>query len=614
MASAAPRRDSLGRIVGAIAVFEDVTQEHRLQQQVAASDERLRTVYAAIACGVVVLDSQGEVVDANQAAQQILGLSLDDLRRLGIVQLRRQITDASGDPLSAPPGRVAVLDLREPARDSLMRLRRADGQERWLHLNATPVLNAQGHLEQVVLSFLDTTDRVRAEQELRHQMLHDALTGLANRTLFHDRLTQELDREHHPPQDLALLLLDLDHFKDINDAFGHDQGDLLLQEVARRVRGTLPATDLVARLGGDEFAVLLPGVGADGALRVMHTITTALAAPIAIGSYPFHVVTSAGIVVCPDHGQDAQTLLRRAEVAMYAAKRAGDRYRLYSPEQDRSMPTRLALIEELRQAIARDQLVLFYQPIVDMTTQRIECVEALVRWHHPERGLVPPDSFIPLAEQTGLIKPLTQWVLQTALRQLHVWRERGLVLDMSVNLSMTNLHDPELAETIERALARNAIPPTVLRLELTETAIIADIGRAETALRRLSAAGVRIAIDDYGTGYSSLAYLKRLPIEAIKIDKSFVQRMLDDEADAAIVASTIGLGHTLGLRVVAEGVEREEMLTTLVNLHCDAVQGYYLGRPLPAQELEQWLATRVSGPGVAAGTGTRPSQFPYAIA
>jgi len=432
---------------------------------------------------------------------------------------------------------------------------------------------------------------VDAADALQHQVLHDALTGLPNRILLHDRLAHSLRLMERDASSLALLLLDLDRFKEVNDTFGHQAGDALLQQVAARMRNAVRSSDTVARLGGDEFALLLPGSDRDGAVQAAQTLGAALVAPVTVEGQMVHVGASIGIAVMPTHGQDAAVLLRHADVAMYVAKRAGSGYAVYDPRHDGYSAGRLMREAELRQALATHALVLHYQPIVDLRSGHTTGVEALVRWAHPTLGLLPPDQFIPLAEETGLIVPLTRWVLEHALAQQTVWARAGRPLGVAVNLSVRTLHDEHLPDTLAWLLRRSALAPERVTLEITESVLMADPAQALAVLTRLSALGVRVAIDDFGTGYSSLAYLKRLPVDAVKIDQSFVHSMGAPEAtkDTAIVRSIIELGHNLGLVVVAEGVEDEEAWAQVRALGGDVAQGYYMSRPLPLPSLDRWL-------------------------
>ncbi|MDB5075261.1 MAG: hypothetical protein JWO42_1440 [Chloroflexi bacterium] len=459
---------------------------------------------------------------------------------------------------------------------------------RWMLSTKAPIVR-DGLVAGLVGISRDITDLRAAEESLRHQALHDSLTDLPNRSLLHARIAAALGDGPEEPQPLALLLLDLDHFKEINDAFGHHRGDALLREAADRLRVVVRSRDTVARLGGGEFAVLLPGANEEGATRVAETIRATLDVPHSIDGQLLRVGTSIGIALAPTHGADGATLLRRADMAMYAAKRGQLGQALYEPTQDQHNPERLARIAELREAIERGTLALHYQPQVDLVSGCVCGAEALVRWAHPVHGPIAPDQFIPLAEQTGLIAPLTDWVLAEAIRQCREWQRVGIVLGVSVNLSMWNLHDPALPERIAGLLRGNGLSPAWLRLELTETALMADTERTLDVLARLSALGLRLAVDDFGAGYSGLAYLKKLPVDELKIDKGFVREMATDATDTAIVASTVALGHALGLRVVAEGVEDQATWDLLAGMGCDEAQGYHIARPLPPDTLAHWL-------------------------
>ncbi|MBI3995999.1 MAG: EAL domain-containing protein [Nitrospirae bacterium] len=432
-------------------------------------------------------------------------------------------------------------------------------------------------------------ERDQAEEMIRFLAYHDSLTALPNRTLLRDRLERAIldaQRENRP---LAFLLMDLDRFKEINDTLGHHRGDQLLQQVGPRVQNLLRGSDTVARFGGDEFAVLLPHTGAEGAAETAQKILKALQPPFTIDNLPIHVEASIGIALYPEHGTGSENLIQRADVAMYAAKRNGSGYVSYAPEQDQHSPRRLALMGELRQAIEQNQLFLHYQPKISLLTGRIIGVEALVRWQHPEYGFVPPDQFIGPAEQTGLIHPLTQWVLDTALRQCQVWREEGLDIRVAINLSVRNLQDLQLPGQVAERLQNYALSSDRLDLEITESAIMADPTRALQVLTGLDQLGIGLSIDDFGTGYSSLGYLKKLPVDTIKVDKSFVMDMVSDESDTAIVKCAIAFGHNLGLKVVAEGVENRETWNRLAALGCDSAQGYYMSRPIPSAELARWI-------------------------
>jgi diguanylate cyclase (GGDEF)-like protein len=431
-------------------------------------------------------------------------------------------------------------------------------------------------------------ERLRQKAEEReHQSLHDALTGLPNRTLFSHELTAALGAGVA----VAVLLLDLDRFKEVNDTLGHHNGDSLLQQVGTRLRATLRTGDVVARLGGDEFAVLLPDIHAEhAAVHVARGIVELLEAPFAIGEISVDVGASIGIAVAPEHGTDAGTLIQRADVAMYTAKADQTGVEVYRPDRDSYSAERLTLVSDLRRALHDGTLQVHYQPQVDLVRSGVFGVEALVRWEHPTKGRIPPDDFIAMAEHTGLIRPLTQVVLDEALGRCREWRDSGWSLRVSVNLSARSLLQPTLADDMAALLARHRLPADALCLEVTETSIMADPRRTIPVLENLRALGVTIAVDDFGTGHSSLAYLKRLPVGEIKIDKSFVLSMLSDTDDEAIVRTIVDLARNLRLPLVAEGVEDEETASRLRDLGCRAAQGYHFARPMPASELLGWLA------------------------
>jgi diguanylate cyclase (GGDEF)-like protein len=436
----------------------------------------------------------------------------------------------------------------------------------------------------------DVTEQHDAAVALRHQALHDSLTGLPNRALLRDRLTTALSTARRTGQPVALLVLDLDQFKEINDTLGHPTGDRMLQQVAARLSDVLRDCDSVARLGGDEFAVLLTvDASRTGAENVAVRISDALAAPFDLDGLSVQTAASIGIVLSPEHGADAELLVQRADVAMYGAKRGSRSYAFYAPEDDRSSVRRLSLVGELRQAIDRGELVLHYQPQIDASSGAVVGIEALVRWQHPEHGLLPPAEFIALAEVSGIIQPLTQWVVRTAAMQGAELVRLGHQVVMGVNVSARNLYEPDLVAGIEQDLLDSALPPELLMLELTESELVDDPSQVMTVLSLVSEKGVRLAIDDFGTGWSSLSNLTQLPIHQVKIDRSFVSRMVAGGDDAVIVRSIIDLGHNLGLEVVAEGVEDTATLNALRDLGCDQAQGYLIARPMPAADLVPWL-------------------------
>jgi diguanylate cyclase (GGDEF)-like protein/PAS domain S-box-containing protein len=433
-------------------------------------------------------------------------------------------------------------------------------------------------------------ERRRAEDKARHQALHDPLTGLPNRTLMEDRVQQALGNARRRHVIVALLLIDLNNFKVINDTLGHGVGDQVLRRIALRLSHGLRLTDTVGRLGGDEFAIVLPELTtAQDAERVARKVLGELENPFELENIIVRPEASVGVALFPLHGTEPSTLLRRADIAMYRAKRRGGGLAFYEPRRDEGELTGLELAGELRQGIEEGQLVLHYQPKISLATGRVVGVEGLARWKHPVRGLMGPDEFVPLAERTGQIKALSMHVIRIAMAESGLWRRHGSQVSLAINLSAQTLHDETLRATIEETTRPWIQDGVELELEITESAIMADPEGAIEAISRMDDAGIAFAIDDFGTGYSSLAYLKRLPARSIKIDQSFIRDMADDERDASIVRSAIELAHNLNIGVVAEGVESPRVRRLLDELGCDCAQGYLFAHPMPAEELVAWL-------------------------
>ena len=429
--------------------------------------------------------------------------------------------------------------------------------------------------------------------EKEHAALHDGLTGLANRKMLMDKTARSLDEARRTHQPLALCLLDLDRFKEINDTLGHHTGDRLLEIAATRLANSVRPCDVVARLGGDEFAVLLGGIeGADQAVEAAQRVREVINEPFHLDGMLLQVEASVGVSVHPDHGAEFEQLLRLADVAMYQAKESRTGVELYRPDRDVNSLHRLGLLGDLRRGIETGQLEMHYQPKVAFPSGDAVGVEALVRWRHPARGLLTPDGFLDLAEQSGLMRQLTEVVLEQSLSQAAAWWRQGLELQVSVNVSVRDLADVAFVDALSRLLAAHRLPAKALQLEITEHVLMADPGRISQALEALGRLGVALSLDDFGTGYSSLVHLKRLPVSEIKIDRSFVHRMTHDADDAAIVRSIVELGHALGLRVVAEGVETPETWVALQALRCDAAQGWLVSAALPADDLTPWLQRR----------------------
>ena len=469
-------------------------------------------------------------------------------------------------------------------------MQHADGLWRILEVKANDRL-ADPTISGIILNSRNITERKRVEEALQHQAMHDDLTGMPNRALYDDRIDQALRAARRDQTSLAVCWLDLDRFKEVNDAFGHRYGDLLLKAVTARLRSAVRASDTVARLGGDEFAIILPDASERTAVDIATRIHKALAKPIEIEGHSPQVAASIGIALYPLHGEDATTLAAHADVAMYEAKRGGGGYAIYDVVQDEHSPDHLTLPQEFRHALNTGGLHLHYQPLVDLATKQVTTVEALLRWQHPRHGFIPPARFLPLAERIGAIIPLTHWVLDTAVHQCAEWRRKGLMLRVAVNISTRVLQSPELPSIVLAVLRKYGVPGPRLTLEIVENALMTEPERMLDILTALSAEGVHIAIDDFGTGFSSVAFLKQLPVDEIKIDRSFVSTMVPGKRDEAIVHSIIDLSHSLGLSVVAEGIEDETTLGRLAELGCDVGQGFHMSRPVPAAELERWVAT-----------------------
>jgi diguanylate cyclase (GGDEF)-like protein/PAS domain S-box-containing protein len=579
--------------------------EYEARRGQAEAFTRFRTLFEGASIGILRLCPDGCAVEANPATEEMLGYSAAELATMSFRDYMHREDLVRAD--------VLFRDLLLGGRESFQleaRYTRKDGEIVWAHVRAALERDQDGAPAYAVTMIENITARKQAEAELirqselnQHQALHDPLTGLPNRLLFGERIQHAITHAERSDKGLAIMMMDLNRFKEVNDSLGHQAGDELLKEVGERLRGALRASDTVARLGGDEFGLLLPDPSqTDDVIRVIERIRTALEQPIFVQDLPLAIEASIGIAMFPHHGRDAELLMQRADVAMYAAKQESAPFTFYDADADEYDPTRLTLVAELRRAMEKRELVLYYQPKAVLEDGSVKSVEALLRWQHPHQGLIFPDSFIPLAQETGLIRPLTLYVVDEALRQCRAWRDQGLGLSVSVNLSMRNLLDLEFPQQVEGLLKRWEVEPSLLELEITESTMLANPARTKAVLGQLHELGIRLSIDDFGTGYSSLAYLRRLPIDEIKIDRSFVMNMDDEADDVVIVRSTIDLGRNLGLDVVAEGVETQEIWDKLRELGCSTAQGYFLSRPVPAEQLADWLAAhRGDAPASAAG-------------
>ncbi len=572
--------DAANRPRRAIGVVHDVTKQY----QADLLSARLGRILEHSWNEICTFDAETlRLVEVSDGACRNLGYTQDELRRLTMLDLLPEFTQRQFETLAKPlrhgEERQVTLEARQ---------RRKDGSrypvEVRLQLSSTerpPVFIAISQ---------DISERKRYIAELEHKSLYDVLTELPNRTLLQDRLQQALKAMRRMAQPLAVLVIDVMRLKEVNDILGHRNGDRVLQEVAQRLQTTIRESDTLARLGGDEFAIVLPTMDVEHAVIAANKIGEVFEAPIDIDETPLGMDIALGIAIYPDHGDAPNVLLQHADIAMRVAKNENTGFVIYDPEDDPFSQRRLRLHGELRQAIGDNALMLHYQPKIDIASGRVTSVEALARWPHPRETMIAPKEFMPMVEQSGLIRPFTLWVLERAIDQCRDWNRRGIGLSIAVNISTRNLLDPALTDSIARLLDKYAVPPACIILEITESAVMSWAENALKVLGRLHGMGLRIAIDDFGTGYSSLAYLKRMPVDELKIDASLVSDIVASENDAVIVRSTIDLAHNLGLKVVAEGVESKEVLVLLGIMNCDIAQGYFFSHPLSADGLERWMA------------------------
>jgi diguanylate cyclase (GGDEF)-like protein/PAS domain S-box-containing protein len=551
-------------------------------------ERRFRSVVHATNDVMVLVTPTGQVSFVSDSVTDVLGWSREELlgRHAG------ELLYAEDDHLFTPTGAPITHD-DEPSQVFAVRVRHRDGG--WRHLEVSSSDRRDDpDIGALLLTARDVTERLELQLRLAHQATHDALTGLPNRSAVLAR-GEELLADS---TGLAVLLMDLDRFKEVNDTLGHSYGDRLLAQVGPRLRPLVREVDMVARLGGDEFAVLLPDVTAAEARTAAERLHAALGTPFLVDGLALDIDVSIGIAASADGAGDIGTLLRQADIAMYAAKDQQSGVQVYDPRADGNDRSRLVLLSELRRGLAADQLVVHYQPKVALSTGAVVGVEALVRWQHPVRGLLAPVGFLAAVERTGLIEPLTDAVLDSALAQVRAWCAEGITVPVAVNLSARSLARPDLTDRVLDRLRTHEVPPHLLRLEITESALLAEPARAREVLRRLHAAGVRISIDDFGTGYSSMGHLKHLPVDELKVDRSYVAEMTTSAEDAALVRSVIDLGHELGMTVVAEGVEDAATVQALIDLQCDVGQGFLFRRPGPAADVTEYLrAGTTAAPG-----------------
>lgn len=579
-------RYSIGRRIEGVAnvrvwSFRDVTSRFAAEDAVRESELRYRLLFEQNAAGVCVTHEDGTIIECNATFATMLGYTRSELAGTAMRDLH--VRPFECDEL------MSLLRDAQTLNSIEVELRRKNGRQVWVLRNVTLSGN------RVHTTVVDISDRKRAEEQIEFHAFHDVLTHLPNRKLFTDRLGQAVTHARRTGKAVAVIFIDLDHFKSINDTLGHTAGDELLLEMSERLRRCVREDDTVSRLGGDEFTMILNELRQpEDAVTVADKILVAVQQPMTIGGMTVEVSASIGIALFPTDGTDSESLLRNADSAMYRAKESGrNTYQLCTADMKRRATERLSLETRLRRAMHDGQLMLHYQPQVNLVSGRIIGAEALVRWNDPERGLVHPSAFIPLAEESRLILPIDEWVLRTACKQLRDWMDRGYDIDhVSVNLSARQFQQSDLVELVRRALNDSGIPGRALELEITETAAMQNADLTVDILNGLRELGVAISIDDFGTGYSSLNYLKRFPISAVKIDGSFIRDVVTSEGDAAIVSAVIGIARSLRLQVIAEGVETEEQLSFLRRRKCDSAQGYLLGRPVAPEKLGAMLHER----------------------
>ncbi|SNB44900.1 EAL domain-containing protein [Geobacter sp. DSM 9736] len=586
--SAAPLFDTSGGITGIMSIIADITSRKR-------SETDLRLFKRAIKAtdnGITIVDvstQERRIIYVNPAVPKITGYQADEVvgKDLGFL--------CAGERDGATFARIEAALKENGEGRFLFRNRRKDGSFFWNELFLGPVRDEKGRVGHYIAVMNDVSERKRFEEQLVYLANHDALTGLPNRNLFMDRLGQVLAYNARTDRQACVMFLDLDHFKVINDTLGHPCGDKLLQTVARLISGCLRTGDTVARLGGDEFTVILPNIaGSHEIVAVAEKILEIIAHPVELDGTELFVTASIGITLFPADGSTVDLLLKNADTAMYHAKEQGrNNYQFFSEEMNRLVFERMFMETNLRRALDRQELLLHYQPQLDLSTGEVIGMEALVRWQHPELGLIPPVRFIPLAEECGLITQLGEWVLRTACRQNRQWQEEGLSpLKVAVNISARQFRQHNLVDLVARVLEETGLEPGFLELELTESIIMKDLEQTVRTLRDLEAMGISLAIDDFGTGYSSLSYLQRFPINTLKIDQSFIRDLSTNPDDNAIVQTIIVMAHQLGMKVTAEGVETEEQLAFLCNHSCEKMQGYYFSKPLPADAFALLLRER----------------------
>jgi diguanylate cyclase (GGDEF)-like protein/PAS domain S-box-containing protein len=589
-----PMRDDRGEIIGLIGVARNITDRKHAEQSWKAERALFRAMIDQVPDYLFVKDTESRFVVANRAVAADIGLKPNDL--IGKTDFELHPPDLArkffNDEQMVISSQEPMIDIEEFVVDTA-------GTRKWLSTSKVPLRNDMNQVNGIVGVSRDVTDRKRAEDQIHFLAHHDALTGLPNRTLLADRLTQALLHAQRNDSRVTVIFIDLDNFKLVNDSLGHNAGDMLLKILAERMVKCVRASDTVVRFGGDEFVVLLTHHANDSVVAsvVLDKIRAAIAEPVQIDGQLFRVTSSIGLATYPDDGADAESLLMNADVAMYQAKEKGrDNFQFYTTAMNVTAQERRVLQEGLRIGLARNQFALVYQPQVDLRSGQIFAVEALVRWHHPELGVVPPAQFIPMAEESGLIVPLGDWVLREACRQNQAWQKAGMpAITVCVNVSARQFGDYNWVKRVAQALGETGLDAKYLELELTESLVMRDVHRAVAMMQELQAIGVQFSIDDFGTGYSSLSALKSLPVARLKIDQSFVSNLPDNPDDCSIATAVISLGQKLNMKVVAEGVETEAQLAFLTDNNCDEIQGYHFSKPVGPDAIGVMLRRQSNG-------------------